>query len=396
MLFRVNKIFLSITLLGFIAVATVSVYAQAPTPVIKSFSGEVLLRVAGSDWFPAHQGTSIDPGMDIKIPDGGYIEAAAGRTLQLFWFGPGEGAGGRRFKPDSATASVNIEFRKGQLLFAYIPPSKGDVLAIRTNAGIVSCDAGLFSISTGTGKEKSLKIAASEGKACLKPSDGKPICTDEKKMIVSEQDKTPRTASIDNTIISAWKKYDWDIIGVKPDLKIIQPQDGAYATDPGVIIVGVTSKGASVKINNKETPVKPDGSFTAQIILFEGENKISIQARSRAGKTTSLTRTVLIDTTPPLLTVSQPTPNFDPTSMGTCDQQNYYLQIFGLTEPGVALLANGVNISRFIEDDGSFLVQDFPIRRTERTLSLEAEDMFHRRTREVIHIGEPSDPERCR
>ncbi len=236
----------------------------------------------------------------------------------------------------------------------------------------------------------------SEGKACLKPTSGKPVCADEKKMIISESpEKQPRIAGLDNAIIAAWKKYDWDVMGLKPDLKVIQPQDGAYETDPGIIVVGVTSKGASVKINNKEVSVKTDGSFTAQIMLFEGENKVSVHARSRTGKTTTLTRTVFLDTTAPLLTVSQPTPNFDPTSMGTCDQQYFYLQIFGLTEPGVALLANNVNISRFIEDDGSFLVQDFPIRRTEHTLTIEAEDMFHRRTREVIHIGEPSDPNRC-
>ncbi len=122
MLYSNNKHILPVLLLGIWTVAAVSAQAQAPAPTIKSFNGTVVLRVAGSNWFPAHQGTTIDPGMDVRIPDGGYIEAAAGRTIQLFWIGPGEGSSGKKQKPDSATSTVNIEFKKGQLLFAYNPP----------------------------------------------------------------------------------------------------------------------------------------------------------------------------------------------------------------------------------------------------------------------------------
>jgi hypothetical protein len=144
-------------------------------------------------------------------------------------------------------------------------------------------------------------------------------------------------------------------------------------------------------VNNKAFPVKENGSFSGNITLFEGDNKVVVQARSASGATTTVTRQVSLDSSPPMLTISQPTSNFDMTLIGTCDSRNCYIQVFGLTEPGVSLSINGVNVSRYIEDDGSFFIQDFPVRRTERTLTFEAEDMLRQRTVEVLYVAPPSD-----
>jgi len=395
-----KKPFKKTTLFVMAALATLCAAAAAQPPfqgaVIKSLSGDVALRVAGSDWFPAHEGTTIDPGMEIRAADGATLEAVAARSLQMFWLGPAEGSVVKHRKPETDPAAPDIEITKGHLALSFSPAESGANLVVRTDAGLITLNPGLYSIIA-SGKDRPLKIAVSEGRACLKRPDAKAFCTDDKKMISYDpgSDKAPRSSAVENSLLNQWKRLDWSIVGLKPDIRVIQPQEGALFTDSNITIVGVTTKGATVKINNREVNVKPDGSFSSLVSLFEGENKINVTARGRGGKTATIIRSVSLDTTPPILTISQPPSNFDPTSVGSCDSQNYYIQIFGLTEPGVSLQANGVNVSRFIEDDGSFLIQDFPIRRSERTLIIEAEDMYRRRSREVFHILEPSDPSRC-
>lgn len=359
-------------------------------PVVKSTSGDTSLRVAGSDWFPAHQGTSIDPGMEIRVADNAVLEAVAGNSLQFFIIGPAQVALPKKKK--SEPGSPDLLLTRGHIAISFSAGDSDSTFVIQTDSGNIEIKSGLISVALL--QSNSLKIAVSDGRACFKKTDAKQICADEKKMIVA--DPTPKLSNVEQSFEKIWKKFDWSVGGVKPDLKVVQPQEGAYFTDSSITILGTTSKGATVKVNNKDMSVKADGSFVGNITLYEGENKISIQAYSRSGKSISLTRSVFLDTTPPLLTVSQPPPNFDPTTVGTCDSQNYYVQIFGITEPGVSLSANGVNVSRYIEDDGSFLIQDFAIRRGEKTLIIEAEDMHRRKTREVLHINEPSDPSSCR
>ena len=76
----------------------------------------------------------------------------------------------------------------------------------------------------------------------------------------------------------------------------------------------VTSSPVTVTINltaavQRTVTVRIDGSFSKALTLAAGSNTITIVARDSAGKTTTITRTVKLDTTPPTIKSITLTPN---------------------------------------------------------------------------------------
>ena len=67
------------------------------------------------------------------------------------------------------------------------------------------------------------------------------------------------------------------------------------------IKVGTTDQGA--------VTVGSDGSFSKEVTLAEGANTITITARDSLGKTTTMTRTVTVDTAPPVFESVTLSPN---------------------------------------------------------------------------------------
>ena len=62
-------------------------------------------------------------------------------------------------------------------------------------------------------------------------------------------------------------------------------------------------------VNGEEVTVGSDGSFSTEITLEEGENTITVIATDTAGKSTTVTRTVTLDTAAPVITAITLTPN---------------------------------------------------------------------------------------
>jgi hypothetical protein len=358
---------------------------------MRSLSGKVETRAAGSNWAAARESAELDPGTELRIGDGAVASAASGRSVDWFWFGPGEGAIGARSRNRTTTDAVDLDLKKGLVAVEFQSAAADAKYLIGLPEGTVEFGAGLYAVGVEPGRRS--RIAAAEGRACLKRPQSKQLCADQNKMLVLDADtgKAPKIVAVDQDIRDAWKNSDWLVGGEKPALKVIQPQEGASFTDPNISIAGSASGDATVTVNNKEMEVNRSGDFSGSVSLYEGRNKLVVQARSRTGKTTTITRTVVLDTTSPLLNVSQPIDNFDPSTVGTCDDRNCYIQIFGITEPGARLNVNDANVSRFIEDDGSFFIQDFPIRRTTHTLRIEAVDAHQRRTFKILNISEPRD-----
>lgn len=56
-------------------------------------------------------------------------------------------------------------------------------------------------------------------------------------------------------------------------------------------------------------PVTNSGTFSKDVTLKEGSNTITIVAKDKAGKTTTVTRTVKLDTAPPVIKSATITPN---------------------------------------------------------------------------------------
>lgn len=109
------------------------------------------------------------------------------------------------------------------------------------------------------------------------------------------------------TITAATFKIDT----VAPTLTITSPADGYETNQPELTIEGTTNDATSkpvtvnVKLNGRDlgnATVNSDGTFSKDITLdVQGENVIVVTATDSAGKETSVTKTVVFNTTAPTI-----------------------------------------------------------------------------------------------
>ncbi|MFQ6059759.1 MAG: PKD domain-containing protein [Thermoplasmata archaeon] len=118
-----------------------------------------------------------------------------------------------------------------------------------------------------------------------------------------------------------------------PYLNVVEPIDGLVTRISLLSVSGWTENDASLTINEVPTPVSPNGSFSAFVVLTEGKNVISVQSRDRAGNYERINRTVVLDTIPPLLDVTEPSDGV---------WINYpTVVVRGRTEPGALISVGG-------------------------------------------------------
>lgn len=100
---------------------------------------------------------------------------------------------------------------------------------------------------------------------------------------------------------------------VPPVLNVTAPVDGSITNDETCVVSGTTNDATSspvvLTVNGEEVTVGSDGSFSTEITLEEGENTITVIATDTAGKSTTVTRTVTLDTAAPVITAITLTPN---------------------------------------------------------------------------------------
>lgn len=99
---------------------------------------------------------------------------------------------------------------------------------------------------------------------------------------------------------------------VPPTLTLTSPEDGLYTNESELVVSGVTNDATSdvsVAVNGEEVSVNADGSFSTTVTLTEGENVITVIATDSAGKTTTITRTVTLDTAAPVFVSVSLMPN---------------------------------------------------------------------------------------
>lgn len=105
---------------------------------------------------------------------------------------------------------------------------------------------------------------------------------------------------------------------VPPTLNVTAPIAGLVTNQDTITVTGSTNDttsapvSVSVVVNDEAavtTTVASDGSFSQEITLDEGENTIVITTTDSAGKSTSITRTVTLDTVAPVFTGITITPN---------------------------------------------------------------------------------------
>ena len=136
---------------------------------------------------------------------------------------------------------------------------------------------------------------------------------------------TPKTALGDgeHTITATASDYDGNAASAKsvtftvdtipPTLNVTSPAEGLVTNQSSLTVTGttndVTSKPVTVTVNGASVTVNSDGSWSKTITLTNGNNTITIVATDRAGKTTTVTRTVKLDTGAPVIKSITLTPN---------------------------------------------------------------------------------------
>lgn len=114
------------------------------------------------------------------------------------------------------------------------------------------------------------------------------------------------------------KSVSFKIDTVPPTLNVTSPSNEYVTNKAAITVAGTTNDVTSspvtvtVKLNSgsaEAVTVASDGSFSKSITLAEGANTITIVAKDSAGKTTTVTRTVTLDTTVPVFTEVTLSPN---------------------------------------------------------------------------------------
>ena len=100
---------------------------------------------------------------------------------------------------------------------------------------------------------------------------------------------------------------------VPPTLSVISPEEGLVTNQATITVSGTTNDATSspvtLTINSDPVEVGADGAFSTTSTLNSGENTITIIATDSAGKSTTVTRHVTLDTDAPVFQSVTITPN---------------------------------------------------------------------------------------
>ena len=117
---------------------------------------------------------------------------------------------------------------------------------------------------------------------------------------------------------AAQKSVTFKIDTVPPTLNVTAPANNLITNQPACTVSGNTNDVTSspvtvtVKLNSgtaTAVTVAADGTFSKALTLTEGSNTITVEAKDGAGKTTTVTRTVTLDTAAPVITEVSLVPN---------------------------------------------------------------------------------------
>lgn len=118
--------------------------------------------------------------------------------------------------------------------------------------------------------------------------------------------------------VAEQKTVTFKIDTIPPTLNISSPTANLITNNKAVTVSGTTNDATSspvsvtVKLNSgtaEAVTVASNGTFSKALTLTEGNNTITIVAKDSAGKSTTVTRTVTLDTKAPSITAVSMVPN---------------------------------------------------------------------------------------
>ena len=117
---------------------------------------------------------------------------------------------------------------------------------------------------------------------------------------------------------AAQKTTSYTVDTVPPTLNVTAPEAGLITNSASLTVRGTTNDATSspvtvrVSLNGVDkgaATISADGSFTKALTLANGSNTIVVTATDAAGKSSSVTRTVTLDTSVPVIQSAAVTPN---------------------------------------------------------------------------------------
>lgn len=117
---------------------------------------------------------------------------------------------------------------------------------------------------------------------------------------------------------AAQKSTTFIVDTVAPSLNVTSPTDGLVTNNASITVTGTTNDATSspvtvtVQLNSQDqgaVTVEPNGSFSKAITLANGANVIVVTSTDQAGKSTSVTINVTLDTSVPQIVSATITPN---------------------------------------------------------------------------------------
>ena len=114
------------------------------------------------------------------------------------------------------------------------------------------------------------------------------------------------------------KSVTFKVDTVPPTLTVSSPAEGFITNVADLTVNGITNDATTspvtltIKLNSETAQtatVESNGSFSKVLTLVSGTNTITVTATDGAGKTSTITRTVVLDQVPPSITTITLTPN---------------------------------------------------------------------------------------
>ena len=118
--------------------------------------------------------------------------------------------------------------------------------------------------------------------------------------------------------VATQKSVTFTVDTVPPELSVSAPVDNLVTNQSSLVVKGTTNDVTSspvtltIKLNGgteQTVEVGSDGSFTKTLTLVTGENTIVITAKDGAGKTSTITKKVVLDQTAPVIQSVTISPN---------------------------------------------------------------------------------------
>lgn len=148
------------------------------------------------------------------------------------------------------------------------------------------------------------KTKTSTGYSCsYKPGSALADGSHTVKVTASDYDENAATA----------KSVSFKIDTVPPELSVTSPAENLVTNKTSVSVAGTTNDATSspvtLTVNGESVTVYDDGTFSTTVALEDGENTITVIATDGAGRTTTVTRTVTLDTKAPVISDVSLSPN---------------------------------------------------------------------------------------